>query len=48
MTSLYGAVSFTPSAEQIKQQQEKLSAAITYLGDKYLLAKPIGRLTHGG
>jgi hypothetical protein len=45
MTSLYGAISFTPSAEQIKQHHEKILAAIAYLGDKYLLAKPVQRLT---
>ena len=46
MSSLYGAVSFTPSAGEVRNREKKVRAAIAYLGDKYLLAKPVEKL-HG-
>jgi hypothetical protein len=47
MMSLYGAVSFQPTVEQQELRDKKLKNAIEYLGDKYLLAKPVRRLNHG-
>ena len=43
MSSFYGAVSFTPTPRQVKLRDQKLKEAIEYLGDKYLLAKLVGR-----
>ena len=40
--SLYG-LDIRPTAEQIKIREDKIKAAIEYLGDKYLLAKPVER-----
>lgn len=44
MSNFYGAVSFTPTPKQIKERQAKLAKAIEYLGDKYLLAKPVEKI----
>ena len=44
MTSLYGATTLAPTKEQIKSREKKLREAIAYLGDKYLLAKPVEKL----
>ena len=41
MSNFYGAVSFKPTAKQIKNRAKKVKEAIEYLGDKYLLAKPM-------
>lgn len=40
ITSLYGA-DFKPTPEQAMLRDEKIKKAIEYLGDKYLLAKPV-------
>lgn len=47
MTSLYGAISFQPTVQQKKLRDKKIKESIQLLGNKYLLAKPIGRLNHG-
>ena len=44
MSNFYGATSFTPTKEQVKAREKKVQLAIAYLGDKYLLAKPIDKL----
>lgn len=44
MSNFYGAISFKPTNRQIKEREIKLAKAIEYLGDKYLLAKPVERL----
>jgi len=43
MSNFYGAVSFQPTARQVKERDFKVAKAIEYLGDKYLLAKPVER-----
>lgn len=40
--SLYG-LDFRPTTEQVQLREDKIKAAIAYLGDKYLLAKPVER-----
>ena len=44
MSNFYGAVSFKPTPEQIKAREKKVAKSIEYLGDKYLLAKPVERI----
>jgi len=44
MTSLYGAVTLSPTTQQIKLRDKKVKEAIEYLGDKYLLATPMEKL----
>jgi hypothetical protein len=44
MSNFYGAKSFKPTNRQIKDREFKLAKAIEYLGDKYLLAKPVGKI----
>ncbi len=44
MSSFYGAVSFKPTARQVKERDVKVAKAIEYLGDKYLLAKPVEKI----
>ena len=44
MTSLYGAVTLSPTTQQIKDRDEKVKEAIKYLGNKYLLATPMEKL----
>ena len=44
MSNFYGALSFKPTNSQIKENRINLAKAIEYLGDKYLLAKPVERL----
>jgi hypothetical protein len=44
MSNFYGAISFQPTSQQIAQREEKIKEAITYLGDKYLLANNIQKL----
>ena len=44
MTSLYGAVTLSPTTKQIKDRDKKVKEAIEYLGDKYLLATPMEKL----
>jgi hypothetical protein len=44
MSSFYGAISFKPTPKQVKLREQKLKEAIELLGDKYLLAKPVGRI----
>jgi hypothetical protein len=41
MSNFYGAVSFKPTTQQKKLHDKKLKEAIEFLGDKYLLAKPV-------
>ena len=48
MSNFYGATTLSPTSEQVKERDAKVAKAIAYLGNKYLLAKPVGRLTHGG
>jgi hypothetical protein len=43
MSSFYGAISFKPTPRQVKEREVKVAKAIEYLGDKYLLAKPVVR-----
>jgi hypothetical protein len=43
MSNFYGAISFQPTPKQVKVREQKLREAIEYLGDKYLLAKPVER-----
>ena len=45
MSNFYGAISFQPTTQQISQREEKIKEAIDYLGDKYLLANNIQKLT---
>jgi hypothetical protein len=47
MSNFYGAVSFKPTNKQIKDREIKVAKAIAYLGDKYLLAKPVEKLNVG-
>jgi hypothetical protein len=47
MSSFYGAISFKPTNKQIKDREVKVAKAIEYLGDKYLLAKPVEKLNVG-
>jgi hypothetical protein len=44
MSNFYGAVSFKPTPKQVKLREQKVTAAIAYLGDKYLLAKPVEKI----
>ena len=44
MSSFYGASTFKPTPKQIKDREAKVKKAIAYLGDKYLLAKPVEKL----
>jgi len=44
MSNFYGAVSFKPTNKQIKDREIKLAKAIEYLGDKYLLSKPVEKI----
>jgi hypothetical protein len=44
MSNFYEAISFKPTPKQIKLREQKVVAAIAYLGDKYLLAKPVDKL----
>jgi hypothetical protein len=44
MSSFYGAISFKPTTQQIKDRDEKVKEAIEYLGNKYLLATPMEKL----
>jgi hypothetical protein len=44
MSSFYGAISFKPTSSQIKEREIKVAEAIEYLGDKYLLAKPVEKI----
>jgi hypothetical protein len=44
MSNFYGAISFKPTNKQIKDREIKIAKAIEYLGDKYLLAKPVGKI----
>ena len=44
MSSFYGAISFKPTDSQVKEREVKVAEAIEYLGDKYLLAKPVEKL----
>lgn len=44
--SLIG-VNIRPTPAQVKLRDKKLTAAIEYLGSKYLLAKPMGKLKNG-
>lgn len=44
MTSLYGAVTLSPTTQQIKLRDKKVREAIEYLGNKYLLATPLEKL----
>jgi hypothetical protein len=43
MSNFYGAVSFKPTTKQVKDRERKVKEAIEILGDKYLLAKPMGK-----
>jgi hypothetical protein len=36
-----------PTKKQAKQRDDKVKACIKAMGDKYLLAKRVGRLTNG-
>jgi hypothetical protein len=47
MSSFYGAVTLSPTTQQIKLRDKKVKEAIEYLGDKYLLATPIEKLNGG-
>jgi hypothetical protein len=44
MSNFYGAISFKPTARQTKERDAKVAKAIEYLGDKYLLAKLVGKI----
>jgi hypothetical protein len=44
MSNFYEAISFTPTLKQVELREQKLIAALAYLGDKYLLAKPVDKL----
>jgi len=44
MSNFYGAISFSPTNKQIKDRDKKVKEAIEYLGDKYLLAKPVEKI----
>jgi len=44
MSNFYEAISFKPTSKQVKLREQKVIAAIAYLGDKYLLAKPVDKL----
>jgi hypothetical protein len=44
MTSLYGAITLSPTTQQTKLRDKKVKEAIEYLGDKYLLATPMEKL----
>ena len=43
MNNVYGVLAFQPTLKQIKLREQKIKEAIEYLGDKYLLAKPVER-----
>jgi hypothetical protein len=43
MIDLY-KMTFKPTSKQIKDRDAKLKEALEYLGDKYLLAKPLERI----
>jgi len=45
MSSFYGATTLAPTKEQIKSREKKVREAIAYLGDKYLLAKPVEKIS---
>lgn len=47
MSNFYGALSFKPTARQVKDRDIKVAKAIEYLGDKYLLAKPVEKINAG-
>lgn len=47
MSNFYGATTLTPTKEQVKARERKVQAAIAYLGDKYLLAKPVEKINGG-
>jgi hypothetical protein len=44
MSSFYGATTLKPTARQVKERDAKVAKAIEYLGDKYLLAKPVEKI----
>jgi hypothetical protein len=44
MSSFYGATTLKPTKKQIKDREKKVAKAIEYLGDKYLLAKPVEKI----